>query len=56
MAKFGFGDVVKIRGEEILAKVACEILDEDGSIWYEVEPVGFESFTREVKESDLTNA
>ena len=54
MAKFGFGDIVKIRNEKELVKVVCEIQDEDGSIWYEVEPVGFiASFNREVKESDL---
>lgn len=54
MAKFGFGDIVRIRNEEGLARVVCEIQDEDGSIWYEVEAVGFEApFNREVKEEDL---
>lgn len=57
MAKFGFGDIVKIRNEETLAKVVCEIRDEDGSVWYEVEAVGFEApFNREVRESDLRMA
>lgn len=56
MGKFGFGDIVKIRNEKNLAKVVCEILDEDGSIWYEVEVIGSNSFNREVKESDLIMA
>ena len=57
MAKFGFGDIVKIRNEEELGRVVCEIQDEDGSIWYEVEPVGFKSsFNREIKETDLSMA
>lgn len=54
MAKFGFGDVVRIREEETLARVVCEIQDEDGSIWYEVEAVGIEApYTREVREEHL---
>jgi len=57
MARFGFGDIVKIRDEETLGKVVCEIQDEDGSIWYEVEAVGFDApFNREIKESDLKMA
>lgn len=57
MAKFGFGDIVRIRDEKELARVVCEIQDEDGSIWYEVEAVGFQApFNREVKEEDLRRA
>ena len=57
MAKFGFGDIVKIRNEKNLGRVVCEIDCEDGSIWYEVEAVGFEApFNREIKESDLRMA
>lgn len=51
--KFGVGDVVKIRDEETLARVVMPIEDEDGSWWYEVEAVGFDSIHREVKEDDL---
>lgn len=54
MAKFGFGDVVKIRKEKLLGKIVCEIQDEDGSIWYEVEHLGIESFNREIREEDLS--
>lgn len=57
MAKFGFGDIVRIRDEKELARVVCEVQDEDGKIWYEVEAVGFQApFNREVKEEDLRRA
>ncbi len=52
--KFKLGDIVKIREEEALAKVVKPIQDEDGSFWYEVEPVGFTAAHREVKQDDLS--
>lgn len=53
--EFGFGDIVRIRNEETLAKVVLPIQDEDGSWWYEVEAIGLDNVpTREVKEKDLT--
>lgn len=54
--KFGFGDIVKIRDEKILAKVVMPIDDEESDEWwYEVEAVGIGDVPhREVKESDLS--
>ena len=57
MAKFGFGDIVKIKGNKHLWKVLCEVVDIDGSIWYEVMPCNCPvPVTREVKESDIISA
>lgn len=52
--KFKLGDIVKIREEKTLAKVVKPIQDEDGSFWYEVEPVDFKAACREVRQSDLS--
>lgn len=56
--KFGFGDIVKIRNEETLAKVIIPIDDDESDEWwYEVEAVGLDNVPhREVKESDLALA
>ena len=53
--EFGFGDIVRIREEETLARVVMPIEDEDGKWWYEVEAIGLDNVShREVKEEDLT--
>lgn len=56
--KFGFGDIVKIRDEETLAKIIMPIDDdEEYEWWYEVEAIGIGNVPhREVKESDLSFA
>lgn len=38
--KFGVGDIVKIKGEENLARIVMPIEEEDGSWTYEVSAVG----------------
>ena len=49
--KFGVGDVALCsnpRGEDFKVKIVTVFQDEDGRYWYEVEPLEFNSFTREV--------
>jgi hypothetical protein len=48
---FGKGDIAMC-GKFKVKIVEC-IQDEDGSWWYEIEPVEFNSFTREVPQSKL---
>lgn len=49
------GDIVKVK--ETTINTLCKIVDmgpdEDGIIWYEVEPIEFNSITREFTEDKL---
>lgn len=49
--EFGKGDIAMC-GKFKVKIVEC-IQDEDGSWWYEIEPIGFSSLTREVPQSKL---
>lgn len=52
--RFGIGDVALLDGE-FKVKIILPIQDEDGSWWYEVESIEFNTFHREVKDSQLTS-
>ena len=54
--QFGVGDIVIVKDCDARAIVRNCVLDEDGFWYYEVEPVDFKSFTREVKQSNLKMA
>lgn len=53
--KFGQGDIAMLDGNRV--KILACILDEDGSFWYEVEPIDFNPparfRTREVPQEAL---
>ena len=50
--EFGKSDIAMC-GDIKVRIVECIQQDEDGSWWYEIEPVEFNSFTREVPQSKL---
>lgn len=52
--KFGVGDIVT--DGMFLMKVVSPIKDEDGSWWYECEPVDFKAFPREIPQHKLNHA
>lgn len=52
--RFGKGDIARTT-DGFLVKVVNPILDDDGW-WYEIEPVEFEAFHREVKDEQLIEA
>ena len=41
MARFGFGDIAVIKEENVVVRIECEIIDEDGTTYYEVSPRDF---------------
>lgn len=49
--EFGVGDIAML--DQFKVKVIACFLEEDGSWWYEVEPVEFNSITREVRQERL---
>ena len=54
--QFGKGDIALChnpRGEDFRVKIAEVIQDEDGSYWYEVEAIDFDTFNREVPQKQL---